>query len=562
MKLHTKLILTLIVCLSVVIILSQLFQYVQVNREIGKLTKDNLGRLQAREETFARNLYHSIASSVADSLTRGEMEKFGNLLKDTNNVEGLLEFSLFSKNGKVDYASDKAFLNKTLPADINDRINKGEELIFQMDDQAIQIYHPQKIVADCLRCHLDWKLGEPHGGVMYFKFSIDSFLKAKKQTTESMHNLNITYLTDAAIAVVAVLVVLTLAIFFLSRQIIAVPIWRISKGFDQVASGDLTTEMEVRSKDEIGLLSGNFNGFIATLHEMMFTISKQVDSLKSSSEKLNGLSVGMLNDSEDMSKKSTEVASLAHEMSSNMASVSESMAEANSNINMVAAATEEMTSTIDEIANNTENARKISEKAVDDALNASQKMKNLGVSAQNIGKVTETINEISDQTNLLALNATIEAARAGEAGKGFAVVANEIKELAKQTAAATGEISQRISEIQTDTSGAIAEIASISEIINDINAIVTTIAAAVEEQSVATREIAGNISMASNGIDRVADNVQASSEVSHGISKDIVEVDSASESIKNSSYQVDRSAAELAELSEQLKHLIAQFKLK
>lgn len=561
MKLHTKLILTLIVCLSVVIVVSQFFQYVQINGEIGKLTEDNLSRLKSREETFARNLYHSVASSVAGSLTRGEMVKFGNLLRETNQIEGLLEFSLFSKNGQVDYASDNAFLKKTLPTDINSKINSGEEMIFQMTDQAIEIYHAQKIVPDCIRCHLDWKLGEPHGGVMFFKFSIQDFLNAKKQTEQSMHHLNVTYIMDALMSVVAVLVVLALAIFFLSRQIIAVPIWRISKGFDHVATGDLTTQMEVRSKDELGILSGNFNSFVGKLRDMMGTIAKQVDSLKASSEQLNGLSVGMLSDSEDMSKKSTMVASSANEMSANMASVSDSMTEANSNINMVAAATEEMTSTIDEIANNTENARKISEKAVDDAQNASKKMKNLGISAQNIGKVTETINEISDQTNLLALNATIEAARAGDAGKGFAVVANEIKELAKQTAEATGEISHRISEIQTDTSGAISEIASISEIINDINAIVTTIAAAVEEQSVATREIAGNISMASHGIDKVADNVQASSEVSNDISRDIVEVDSASDNIKNSSYQVDKSAAELGELAEQLKDLIEQFKL-
>lgn len=561
MKLHTKLILTLIVCLSVVIILSQLYQYVQVNHEISHLTENNLSLLKSREEAFAKNLYHSVAGSVADSLNRGEMVKFANLLQDTKHIDGLLEFSLFSKDGKVDYASDTGFLNKTLPSDIESRITKGEGLIFQMTDKAIEIYHPQKIVADCLRCHLNWKLGEPHGGVMFFKFSIDSFLKAKQQTTESMHTLNVTYITDALISVLAVLAVLAIAIFLLSRQIIAVPISRIGKGFDHVANGDLTTTMDVRSKDEIGVLSSNFNSFVGKLRGMMGTIANEVEVLKSSSGKLNDLSVGMLNDTEDMAAKSTHVASSANEMSDNMASVSDSMAEANNNINMVAAATEEMTSTIDEIAGNTENARKISEKAVDDAKNASKKMKNLGVSAQNIGKVTETINEISEQTNLLALNATIEAARAGEAGKGFAVVANEIKELANQTAAATREISQRISEIQTDTSGAISEIESISEIIHDINAIVTTISAAVEEQSVATREIAGNISMASHGIEKVADNVQASSAVSHEIRKDIVEVDNASESIKNSSYQVDKSAAELSELAEQLKGLLEQFKL-
>lgn len=561
MKLHTKLILTLITCLSVIIILAQFVQYLQVNKEINALSSSNLQLMSDREQVFAKNLYHSVATSVGDSLNRGEMEKFSGLLKQTSEIDGLLEFSLFSKNGSVDYASDNRFLQKTLPSDINTRINDGEGMIFQMTDDAIEIYHSQKIVNDCIRCHRDWSLDDPHGGVLFFKFSIESLLKAKEQASEALHNLNVTYITDALLSVCAVLVVLIVAIFFLLRRMVASPLSKINLGFNQVASGDLTTTMDVQSKDEIGVLSGNFNSFVQTLHDMVGAIATQVDNLKLSSGSLNGLSVEMSDNAEEMAQKASTVASSANEMSANMASVSDSMTDANSNINMVAAATEEMTSTIDEIASNTENARKISEQAVTEAENATKKMTHLGVSAQNIGKVTEAINDISDQTNLLALNATIEAARAGEAGKGFAVVANEIKELAKQTAEATSEISQRISEMQQDTSGAIDEIGSISKIINDINSIVTTIAAAIEEQSMATREISGNISQASNGIDAVADNVQASSDVSDEISNDIKDVDSSSGNIKDSSHQVSTSAASLAELAEELKGLIAQFKL-
>ncbi len=203
MKLHTKLILTLIICLSTVIAIAQFIQYRRVNNEIKTLTKQNLQVLLHHEETFARSLYNSVAGSVADSLNRGEMVKFSNLLKETNEVDGLIEFSLFSKNGKVEYASNSKYLNKMLSPEINTKISNGEKLIFKMNEDNIEIYHPQKIVADCLRCHLDWKLDDPHGGVMYFKFSIDDFLKAKQQTEESMYKLNVTYLTDAAIIVVA-----------------------------------------------------------------------------------------------------------------------------------------------------------------------------------------------------------------------------------------------------------------------------------------------------------------------------------------------------------------------
>ncbi len=561
MKLHTKLILTLTACLSVVIISAQFIQYRQVSRDIQVLSHSNLALLSEREEDFARNLFRSVANSVADSLNRGEMEKFSTLLKQTSEVDGLLEFSLFSRNGAVEYSSDQKYLNNSLPAEIEDKINNQAELIYQMTDEAIEIYHPQKVVSDCIRCHTTWNLDDTHGGILFFRFSIEALQKAKIQAEEALHGLNMTYLTDAALSVVAVLVVLVITIFILLKKMVATPLAKISSGFNQVAGGDLTTKMDIRSRDEIGTLSQDFNSFVEKLRETIGSIADQVGSLKNSSSSLHDLSSGMSDGALDMAKKSAGVASSASSMSNNMSSVASSTTEASSNINMVAAATEEMTATIDEIAKNTENARHISERAVSEAQKASAKMKSLGESAQNIGKITEAITEISEQTNLLALNATIEAARAGEAGKGFAVVASEIKELARQTAAATLEISNRISEIQSDTGGAIGEIDQIGKIIDDINSIISTIAASVEEQSVATREIAGNISQASHGLDTVAGNVQSSSSVSDEISNDIKDVDAASANIMDSSQKVNHNAAELAKLADLLKGLVEKFTL-
>ena len=114
----------------------------------------------------------------------------------------------------------------------------------------------------------------------------------------------------------------------------------------------------------------------------------------------------------------------------------------------------------------------------------------------------KVITSIAQQTNLLALNATIEAARAGEAGKGFAVVANEVKELAKETAKATEDISQKIEAIQGDTQGAVEAIDQIGTIINQINDIQNTIASAVEEQTATTNEIGRNVAEAAKGSQR------------------------------------------------------------
>ncbi|WP_319406241.1 methyl-accepting chemotaxis protein [uncultured Desulfosarcina sp.] len=329
----------------------------------------------------------------------------------------------------------------------------------------------------------------------------------------------------------------------------------------RVAGGDLTQEIEVSSKDEIGELLSAMKRMVDNLRKMFTDITKGVETLASSSTELSAISQQMSSNSEQSAGKSANVATAAEEMSANMNSVSAAAEQASQNVGIVASAAEEMSSTIQEIAQNTEKGRSISSDAVNQTTSASQKMEQLGKAAQAVGKVTETITDISEQTNLLALNATIEAARAGEAGKGFAVVANEIKELAKQTSEATLQIRQQIEGIQDSTQSTVSEIKQVTEIINEVNDVVGNIASAIEEQSIATKEIAGNVAQASQGIEEVTRNVTEASTVSGEISKDIVEVNTASQEIANASSQVRMSAEELSTLSERLKEMVEQFKL-
>lgn len=360
-----------------------------------------------------------------------------------------------------------------------------------------------------------------------------------------------------AVAISAVVVIL-----FLVRTT-AKPLSHAVERLKDIAQGegDLTQRLKVTSRDEIGEMATWFNTFLQNLQNMIKGIATNASSLSNSSYELASISHQMSSDAEDALSRSNTVAAAAEETSTSVNSVAAAMEQAATNLNMVASATEQMTSNINELAQNSEKAREITQKAVSKATNTSEKVDNLGKAAQAISKITEVITEISEQTNLLALNATIEAARAGEAGKGFAVVANEIKDLAKQTAEATLEIKNQIEGMQGSTQETVTDISEISEVIKHVDEIVSTIATAVDEQSVTTREISGNIAHASSGIQEVSRNVAQSSESTSSITQDISEVNQISGAMADSSRQINSGVGELSGLAEKLNTMVAKFKV-
>ena len=348
---------------------------------------------------------------------------------------------------------------------------------------------------------------------------------------------------------------------YLITRSIVYPIKKSTRFAKRLSEGDFTEMLDLEQGDEIGTLSKALNSMVTNLRRMIGQIAQGVETLSASSTELSAISRQMSANASQTYDLSGNVAAASEEMSANMASVAVATEQASTNVNMVAAASEEMTATINEISRNAEKARKITNRAVSDAQNASQTVDELGKAAREIGKVTEVIADISDQTNLLALNATIEAARAGDAGRGFAVVASEIKELAKQTAHATDEIKNRIDGIQKSTSGTVAQIQQITKVIHDIDEIVSSIATAVEEQSITTNDIAGNVTQAARGIYEVTQNVSQSSSVALGIAREISGVNQAGEEISTNSSQVSLSADELKKLAKNLKEMVEVFKI-
>lgn len=247
----------------------------------------------------------------------------------------------------------------------------------------------------------------------------------------------------------------------------------------------------------------------------------------------------------DLQNAANVLASSAEESTQQSTAVAAASEEASTNVQAVAASTEELTSSVREIGRQVTESTRITGMAVEQASRSGATMQGLANAAQKIGDVVELINTIAGQTNLLALNATIEAARAGEAGRGFAVVASEVKALAQQTARATGEIGQQILAIQHATKESVGSIQEIEATIASVNEIATAIAAAVEEQGMATAEIARNVQEAARGTQEVSSNIS-------GVSQ------TASETGRTAT-QLLSSANELSQQSEMLRTQVEGF---
>jgi methyl-accepting chemotaxis protein len=361
----------------------------------------------------------------------------------------------------------------------------------------------------------------------------DSFDKLLEQNTQDMNAENRSMNLTMAVATLMALGIGIFVAIFLSRGI-AGATQSVLVQAEAIAAGDLTRDdLTVRSQDELGDLTTAINKMSGSLKRMIVAITENAVRIAGASEELNASSQQITANSEETSTQADVVSRAAQQVSQNLQTV--------------ATGAEEMGTSIKEIAKNATEAARVATAAVKVAETTTATVSKLGDSSTEIGQVIKVITSIAQQTNLLALNATIEAARAGEAGKGFAVVANEVKELAKETAKATEDISRKIEAIQTDTKAAVDAIATISGVINQINDISGTIATAVEQQNATTNEMSRNVSEAAHGSAEITSNVAGVAEAAQGTTRGATDTQKASQ--------------QLLETSTQLRQLVEQFKI-
>ncbi len=360
--------------------------------------------------------------------------------------------------------------------------------------------------------------------------TIEALLQARRQATLSIDALaretvaqdNAVVAIEITLAIAAVILVV-IAFLILSRQVVR-PMRTLTDAMRLLADGKLETEVPAHPRhDEIGAMVDTVVVFKTNALQVQRLEAEQAATKQAEAERraaemaaladafegsVKAAATSVSVSAADMIETATLTAQRQEQGTMRSLTVNEATNNTRERITALAAAGEELAASINEIGMQVSRTAETARRATTDVGTSRDQIRRLAEATQQIGSVVQLITEIAEQTNLLALNATIEAARAGDAGRGFAVVASEVKLLANQTAQATAQITRQIDAIQDETHAAVAAIDRVGDIVDAMESMTGSVAAAVEEQSAVTNEIAQTITHITVDMDQVATNIK------------------------------------------------------
>ena len=511
----------------------------RVNRQAAEAFRDKVrqitGMASATREWYSANLETLVPNHEFKHLEQVPVVAAWKVAQQYAQSAGM-EFKTPSPNPRDPKNAPDEFERRALTQfQEHPELKEYSERVTENGREWMRYVQPVRVSKDCLFCH-----GDPAGSKDPFGYSKEGMkegdLRAaftvKAPVDELVANASANskmLLMTSLFTLIAACVAVALVI----RRTVIKPLLGVKELLQRFAGGDLTQRLQIASRDEVGEMAAALNSTVEKISKVVQEIGEE--------------SVNVANASEEFSAVSQQISANSEETSAQANVVVTATDQVNRGLQTVATSTEQMSATIKEIAKSATEAARVADGAMRTAAETNAIVAKLGESSAEIGQVIKVITSIAQKTDLLALNATVEAARAGEAGAGFAVVANEVKELAKQTATATEDISRKIEAIQSDAKGAVTAIKSIGDVIGQVNNISGTIATAVEEQSATTSEMSRNISEAARGAGEVAQNIQG--------------VAQAAQSTSHGATDSQKAAAGLAEMSTHLRELVGRFRL-
>ncbi len=471
-----------------------------------------------------------------------------------------LDFSVtaFEARNK-DNEPDSPFIEQLLK-DLTTQVeSKGAGTLSRIDEETNTLHYMRAITLspDCLSCHGDpatspngdgkdilgfpmenWKAGYMHGA-----YHVEMPLAPVDAQVASFITSGLMWTVPMVLGAVGVFAYILKLLFGRPVKELIARIRDIAEG-----EGDLTQRIDVKHCDEIGQLGHWFNQFVQRIHDVIHTVGKATNEVASAATQIAASSEQMAAGMSEQTQQVTQISAAVEEMSASVIEVARKSADAAASAADSGKAAQQGGAIVEETI------REMT--AISEAVSGSAKsVEELGKRGEQIGQIVAVINDIADQTNLLALNAAIEAARAGEHGRGFAVVADEVRKLADRTTQATEEIGQSITAIQKETTTAVDKMNAGS---NKVQAGVTK----ASDAGTSLRKIVGNAGEVAAMIQSIAAATEEQSATSEQVARNLEAITAVCSQSKDGTDQAAAASVQLSQKAEQLLRLVGQFKVK